>query len=140
MHTQTSRGHTHTHNYVELKRWLNDSKCLHPWIFIQTWSQEVLEHVFYPNTQTAEAGGSLLRITWSTEQVLGQPGLQKIPVLENKNKPIKAHHIQMWHTHVHIHIHTIRIKCRSGWLRALTAPPEVLSSNPSNHMVAHNHL
>jgi hypothetical protein len=26
------------------------------------------------------------------------------------------------------------------WLRALTALPAVLSSNPSNHMVAHNHL
>ena len=26
------------------------------------------------------------------------------------------------------------------WLRALTALPEVLSSSPSNHMVAHNHL
>jgi hypothetical protein len=26
------------------------------------------------------------------------------------------------------------------WLRALTAFPEVLSSIPSNHMVAHNHL
>jgi hypothetical protein len=26
------------------------------------------------------------------------------------------------------------------WLRALTALPKVLSSNPSNHMVAHNHL
>jgi len=26
------------------------------------------------------------------------------------------------------------------WLRALTALPEVLSSNHSNHMVAHNHL
>jgi hypothetical protein len=26
------------------------------------------------------------------------------------------------------------------WLRALTALPEVLSSNPSNHMVAHNQL
>jgi hypothetical protein len=25
------------------------------------------------------------------------------------------------------------------WVRALTALPEVLSSNPSNHMVAHNH-
>ena len=25
------------------------------------------------------------------------------------------------------------------WLRALTAPPKVLSSNPSSHMVAHNH-
>jgi hypothetical protein len=26
------------------------------------------------------------------------------------------------------------------WLRALTAPLKVLSSNSSNHMVAHNHL
>jgi hypothetical protein len=26
------------------------------------------------------------------------------------------------------------------WLRAQTALPKVLSSNPSNHMVAHNHL
>ena len=26
------------------------------------------------------------------------------------------------------------------WLTALTALPKVLSSNPSNHMVAHNHL
>jgi hypothetical protein len=26
------------------------------------------------------------------------------------------------------------------WLSALTALPEVLSSIPSNHMVAHNHL
>jgi len=26
------------------------------------------------------------------------------------------------------------------WLRALTALPEVLSSNPNNHMVARNHL
>jgi hypothetical protein len=25
------------------------------------------------------------------------------------------------------------------WLRAPTALPKVLSSNPSNHMVAHNH-
>jgi hypothetical protein len=26
------------------------------------------------------------------------------------------------------------------WLRALTVLPEVLSSNPWNHKVAHNHL
>ena len=26
------------------------------------------------------------------------------------------------------------------WLRAVTAIPEVLSSIPSNHMVAHHHL
>jgi hypothetical protein len=37
-----------------------------------------------------------------------------------------------------------KISLRAGemtqWLRALTALPEVPSSNPSNHMVAHNHL
>jgi len=36
------------------------------------------------------------------------------------------------------------IDCWAGemaqWLKALTALPEVLSSIPSNHMVAHNHL
>jgi len=39
---------------------------------------------------------------------------------------------------------TKKICFRAGemaqWLRALTALPEVLSSIPSNHMVAHNHL
>ena len=40
-----------------------------------------------------------------------------------------------------------QLKHQSYWdgetaqrVRALTALPEVLSSNPSNHMVAHNHL
>jgi hypothetical protein len=37
----------------------------------------------------------------------------------------------------------IKLKTQAGemaqWLRALTALPKVLSSNPSNHMVAHNH-
>jgi hypothetical protein len=36
------------------------------------------------------------------------------------------------------------VQLRAGemaqWLRALTALPKVLSSIPSNHMVAHNHL
>ena len=40
--------------------------------------------------------------------------------------------------------HTIRIYSGAGEmaqrLRALTVRPEVLSSNPSNHMVAYNHL
>jgi hypothetical protein len=38
----------------------------------------------------------------------------------------------------------VRLMLRAGemaqWLRALTALPEVLSSIPSNSMVAHNHL
>ncbi|XP_038937965.1 voltage-dependent calcium channel gamma-7 subunit isoform X1 [Rattus norvegicus] len=33
-----------------------------------------------------------------------------------------------------------RVGEMAQWLGALTALPEVLSSNPSNHMVAHNHL
>jgi hypothetical protein len=37
----------------------------------------------------------------------------------------------------------LKPECGAGemaqWLRAPTALPEVLSSNPSNHMVAHNH-
>jgi len=34
----------------------------------------------------------------------------------------------------------IGLREMAQWLRALTALPEVLSSNPSNHMAAHNHL
>jgi hypothetical protein len=33
-----------------------------------------------------------------------------------------------------------RAREMAQWLRALTAPLKVLSSNPSNHMVAHSHL
>jgi hypothetical protein len=33
-----------------------------------------------------------------------------------------------------------RAREKAQWLRALTFLPEVLSSLPSNHMVAHNHL
>ena len=40
-------------------------------------------------------------------------------------------------------IFNLKINSRAGemaqWLRALTALPKVLSSNLSNHMVAHNH-
>jgi hypothetical protein len=52
----------------------------------------------------------------------------------------------MVRTCLHLNTHTITIKLVVGarevaqWLRTLTVLPEVLSSNPSNHMVAHNHL
>jgi len=40
--------------------------------------------------------------------------------------------------------HSFKKRFRAGemaqWLRAPTALPEVMSSIPSNHMVAHNHL
>ena len=44
----------------------------------------------------------------------------------------------------HLGIHPIyKYKTRAGemaqWVRAPTALPKVMSSNPSNHMVAHNH-
>jgi hypothetical protein len=43
-----------------------------------------------------------------------------------------------------LHSKTLRQRAGAGeiaqQLRALTALPEVLSSNPSNYMVAHNHL
>jgi hypothetical protein len=58
--------------------------------------------------------------------------------------------IQMWHTNIHTAKVPIHIKYffkvlveeageMAQWLRAMTALPEVLSSNPSNHMVAHDH-
>jgi hypothetical protein len=37
-------------------------------------------------------------------------------------------------------VYLVDIVVLACWLRALTALPEVLSSIPSNHMVAHNHL
>jgi hypothetical protein len=45
----------------------------------------VVAHAVNPSTWEAEAGGFLsLRPAWSTEQVPGQPGLQRNPVLKNK--------------------------------------------------------
>jgi hypothetical protein len=47
-------------------------------------------------------------------------------------------------THAHAHTQAREKHLRAGemaqWLRALTALLNVLSSIPSNHMVAHNHL
>jgi len=46
--------------------------------------------------------------------------------------------------HLHFLLVAQDVSFRAGemaqWLGALTALAEVLSSNPSNHMVAHNHL
>jgi hypothetical protein len=40
-------------------------------------------------------------------------------------------------------IYSLKVQSRAGemaqWLRVPTALPKVQSSNPSNHMVAHNH-
>jgi hypothetical protein len=52
----------------------------------------------------------------------------------------QAHNL---HTDMHI-TNNLKVAFRAGemaqWLRALTDLPEVLSSIPSNNMVAHNHL
>jgi hypothetical protein len=41
------------------------------------------------------------------------------------------------HTYIYIYVYALEM---AQQLRALAALPEVLSSIPSNHMVAHNHL
>jgi hypothetical protein len=78
-------------------------------------------HTFNPNTQEAEAGRSL----W----VGSQPGLpsefQDSHSEKSYLKKTKARGLERW---------------LSGWLRVLTVLPEVLSSIPSNHMVAHGDL
>jgi hypothetical protein len=59
-------------------------------------SLAVVVHAFNPNIWEAEAGRFLsLRPAWSTEWVLGQPGLQRNPVSKtnkqtNKNKKQKT--------------------------------------------------
>ena len=77
-------------------------------------------HAFNPSFWEAEAGRSLsLRLAWSIEQAPGQPGLHRETLSLKKTK---------WAGEM------------AQWLRALPALPEVLSSTPSIHMVAHNHL
>ena len=47
----------------------------------------VVARAFNPSTREAEAGGSLgLRSAWSTEQVLGQPGLHRETLSPQKTK------------------------------------------------------
>ena len=48
---------------------------------------------------------------------------------------------QQWgNIHMEKHAYRKLHKVVAQWLRALTALSNILSSNPSNHMVAHNHL
>jgi hypothetical protein len=72
-----------------------------------------------------------------------------------EQEPIEEQDLQCTHTdsqtehqnclpHLTISVQFLKRQNRAGemaqWLRALTALPKVLSSNSSNHMVAHNHL
>jgi hypothetical protein len=76
-------------------------------------------HAFNPSTREVEAGGFL------SSQI--QPGLHRETLSRNPLSPKKG----------------VGVGVRAGEMahqvRALTALPKVLSSNPSNHMVAHNH-
>ena len=82
----------------------------------------VVSHAFNPSAWEAEVGRFLSsRPAWSTKWVAGQPGLYRETLSQkNKNKN--------------------KQKQMAQWLKALTALPMLLSSIPSNHMVAHNHL
>jgi hypothetical protein len=76
---------------------------------------------FNPSTWEAEAGGFLsLRPAWSTERVLGQPGLLR-KTLSRKTQTNKQKKNK-------------QAREMTPWLRALAALPKVLSSTPSNHM------
>jgi hypothetical protein len=76
----------------------------------------MVAHSFNPSTWKAEAGRYLnLRPDYSYGSARAK---QRNHVSENKKRAGEM--VQ--------------------WLRALTALPEGLSSNPSNHMVTHNHL
>jgi hypothetical protein len=88
----------------------------------------VAAHVFNPRTWEAKAGGFLSsRPAWSTECVTGQPGLHR-ETLSRKTKQNKTKQNK-----------TEGAGEMAQRLRSLTALPKVLSSNPSNHMVAHDY-
>jgi hypothetical protein len=64
------------------------------WFKIQTHSWAVVAHTFNSSTWEAEAGGFLsLRPAWSTEWVLGQPGLHR-ETLSRKTNPTQPNPTQ----------------------------------------------
>jgi hypothetical protein len=65
---------------------------------------------------------------WATEQAPGQPGLHRETLSRKNPKPTVIENVEAGAGEM------------AQGVRALTALPKVLSSNPSNHMVAHNHL
>jgi hypothetical protein len=82
-------------------------------------SWAVVAHAFNSSTREAEAeAGRFLRPAWTTESVLGQPGLHR-ETLSRKNKQTN---------------HGNRAGEMTQWVSIDR------SSIPSNHMVAHNHL
>jgi hypothetical protein len=102
----------------------------------------VVVHAFDSSTRKAEAGGflssefkAILVYKVSSRRARA---IQRNPVSKNQKTKQKQNKNTKQNT-------TIKKKSTGAgemaqWLRALTALSEVLSSNPSNHMVAHNHL
>jgi hypothetical protein len=85
-------------------------------------------HARNRSTWETEAGGSVQvpGQIWSIHQDL----VSKADKQNNNNKNYL----------LDMERHKLRAGEMAQWLRALTALAEVLSSIPSNHMVAHNHL
>jgi hypothetical protein len=74
---------------------INPSKILRN-SFDKIWDfPAVMAHAFNPSTWKAEAGKSLsLRPAWSTEWVLGQPGLHRETLSQKKNSKISWWHFE----------------------------------------------
>jgi hypothetical protein len=93
----------------------------------------IVVHAFNPSTREAEAGRFLSsRPAWSTKvSSRTARAIQRNPASKNKKKK-KC-------------IYIYKYKFFGGWqdgsvVKSTDTIPEVLSSNPSNHMVTHNHL
>jgi hypothetical protein len=79
----------------------------------------VVAHAFNPSTQEVEAGSEFeASLVYKMSPRTGR-AIQRNPVSKIKESGAGE---------------------MAQRVRALTAPPKVLSSNPSNHMVAYNHL
>jgi hypothetical protein len=91
----------------------------------------VVAHAFNPSTWEAEAGRFFEFEASLVDKVSSRTAraIQRNPVSKNQTKQNKK-------------TQKNKKKFPAGemaqWLRALSTLPEVLSSNPSNHMVAHD--
>ena len=68
-------------------------RCLKKWVL-----PSVVAHTFNPDTQEAEAGGSLLslRPAWFTERVQGQSGTAKATQRNTVNKLVQNYKCFTW--------------------------------------------
>jgi hypothetical protein len=109
----------------------------------------LVAHAFNPSTREAEAGGFLsLRPAWSTElSSRTARATQRNPVSKNQKKKKEKKFLKnikrivlflgiVWFAYQKFESWAGEM---AQWVRAQTALPKVLGSNPSNHMVAHNY-